>query len=631
MKENKKMNITIPETKSFDTMQDGKIQKGMYLQIPSSFRKDFLKEDIENGAVIYKEMQSELEKEHTSSRVSIINAPTREDGLRAVVHLAGIHALEDGFEFSDEESQSNNLFYAFDLEGEELWDADDDLLFGDDTAFIESYDKIPVIPISEGRNYIFMNTQDEATMGFFGMQMSASRMPYIPWWNNCKNEAVCILCNTGLDFAQGNIFDSMDWEVLNLFRDNRRVYVLLPNSSPLDSSIRKTMIEFTANFYQVDKNEETRFSYYDILLKETAEGYGFSFDSVLDLRAVTRKLVVLDRDNPCLEFNKVFRYLNHIGVSPRLKLSDLKVLGIGLSSEERIDEKTDIHKTLYGMDSVKNQINGFIHMLEYQKLLREKGIKNADFHSSLLFIGPPGTAKSTVAKYLANECLKKGLLKGNNFISLSGAQLKGAYVGQTAPKVHQVFSENDVIFIDEAYSLSENFMGENDVYAKEALAQIAIELEEHANDKLVIFAGYGGRKLNQRDNKMKNFLLANPGISSRIGITVYFDSYDCEHMVNIVHKLAELDSLSFSHRFDDKVRKFFETRLSAPDFGNGREARVFLEQCKMHLADRVAGKKDPSLRELKSILAKDVDAAIHDLEDGNEERSGKSVRKTGLI
>ena len=42
---------------------------------------------------------------------------------------------------------------------------------------------------------------------------------------------------------------------------------------------------------------------------------------------------------------------------------------------------------------------------------------------------------------------------------------------------------------------------------------------------------------------MKNFLLANPGISSRIGITVYFDSYDCEHMVNIVHKLAELDSL----------------------------------------------------------------------------------------
>ena len=117
-------------------------------------------------------------------------------------------------------------------------------------------------------------------------------------------------------------------------------------------------------------------------------------------------------------------------------------------------------------------------------------------------------------------------------------------------------------------------MGGCDLYAREALAQLAIELEEHASDKIVIFAGYGGRKLSPKDNKMFQFLQENPGISSRIGYTVYFDSYSAEEMVNIVHRLAETDSLIFSRKFDDRIREYFEKRVSAHDFGNGREARV---------------------------------------------------------
>ena len=83
------------------------------------------------------------------------------------------------------------------------------------------------------------------------------------------------------------------------------------------------------------------------------------------------------------------------------------------------------------------------------------------------------------------------LLPGSHFTCVNGAELKGMYVGHSAPKTKALFEENDIIVIDEAYSLTGD-RSEPDSFSREAIAQLVIELEEHAEDKLVIFAGYGG-------------------------------------------------------------------------------------------------------------------------------------------
>ncbi len=143
----------------------------------------------------------------------------------------------------------------------------------------------------------------------------------------------------------------------------------------------------------------------------------------------------------------------------------------------------------------------------------------------LAFIGPPGTAKTTSARYFAEMMTEQELLSGGSIAYVTGTQLKAKYVGQTSDRVHQIFETNDIIIIDEAYSLvNYNETERTDNFSQEALAQLCIEVEEHSDDKLIIFAGYGG-DIHEKNNKNETFLDENPGISSRITFTVHFSPY----------------------------------------------------------------------------------------------------------
>lgn len=265
-------------------------------------------------------------------------------------------------------------------------------------------------------------------------------------------------------------------------------------------------------------------------------------------------------------------------------------------------------------------------VLRFNKVREKRSSEKREYHNVHLFVGAPGTAKTTVAKMMAKEMQKEGLLRGSRFISLSGAQLKASYLGQTAPKVHALFENYDAIFIDEAYSLTSTDAYGADLYAQEALAQLAIELEEHATDKLVIFAGYGGRNVSKKNNLMHRFLEANPGISSRINSTIYFDSYTPENMVEIVHHLAKLSKMNMSNEADGKIAEYFRTREKAEDFGNGREARMLLEQSERSAASRLAGRDTDKIsdKELNTLKKEDVETAIEALKAKRLAERGKN-------
>ena len=329
-------------------------------------------------------------------------------------------------------------------------------------------------------------------------------------------------------------------------------------------------------------------------------------------------------------------YLVHINAPKRLQAKDFERLGLK-SMLDRLsgdNAKNAIETELVGMGEVKKQVSNIMNMLRYSRIRekRNSGSGLEKYHNVHLFVGAPGTAKTTVAKMMAKAMQSEGLLPGDRFISVTGAQLKGAYVGQTAPKVHALFQEYDAIFIDEAYSLTCSNQNELDPYSQEALAQLAVELEEHATDKLIIFAGYGGKKVSKKDNLMYRFLKANPGISSRINSTIHFDSYTPDNMVNIVHRLAENAKISLGTEADPAIAAYFGTRQNAEDFGNGREARMLLEQCERSIADRIAGKDSDRLtdRELNTLMKEDVESAIAALKEKKLAEQGKTGAEYGF-
>ncbi len=250
------------------------------------------------------------------------------------------------------------------------------------------------------------------------------------------------------------------------------------------------------------------------------------------------------------------------------------------------DAYRDLCKNIVGQEEMKETLCKLGAVFSYSQKRKMYDINTADIHKVFAFIGPPGTAKTTSARYFARMMSEEGVLSGHRTVYVTGTQLKAKYVGQTASRVHDIFTDNDIIIIDEAYSLvNYNEAAKTDSFSQEALAQLCIEVEEHSYDKLIIFAGYGG-DIDEKQNKMKRFLDENPGISSRITFTVNFSSYNADEMLDIFELLASNVNYNIEDGWREILKPFFEDRIHAPNFGNGREARRLLEHAMSVAAQR---------------------------------------------
>ena len=291
-----------------------------------------------------------------------------------------------------------------------------------------------------------------------------------------------------------------------------------------------------------------------------------------------------------------------------------------------------MREELVGMEHVKEQITGIVEVMKYNKRRAAMGLGSGSYHNVHMLLGAPGTAKTTVAELLGNMMAEEHLLSSGKFISVNGAELKGMYVGHSAPKVKALFDEYNVILIDEAYAMASDNNGQIDSFSQEAIAQLIIELEKHGMDRLVMFAGYGGEKVSDKDNKMKEFLQSNPGIRSRINSTIYFDSYSPDEMVEIFKRHAKLNHYRLPRTADTYIRAFFEDRVKADDFGNGREARSLLENSIVEAAKRLASVKEELITEkmMKELKLVDIKKAIKTQEFSKKVQTGTTKAVIGF-
>ena len=250
---------------------------------------------------------------------------------------------------------------------------------------------------------------------------------------------------------------------------------------------------------------------------------------------------------------------------------------------------------LVGLDSVKRQVNMLVNLIQVQRMREAQGMKATDISKHMVFLGNPGTGKTTVARLLARIYKALGVLRTGQLVEVDRSGLVRGYIGQTATRTAEVIEEalGGMLFIDEAYALTVN-KSEGD-FGQEAVDTLLKAMEDHRDDLVVIVAGY--------TDLMEQFLDSNPGLRSRFANMVRFEDYSADQLLAILLQNLERQEYQLSEAAEKKAWELIKRRVAhkPENFANARDVRNFMERAIANHAVRVAAVEGAS--ESKAILS----------------------------
>ncbi len=248
-----------------------------------------------------------------------------------------------------------------------------------------------------------------------------------------------------------------------------------------------------------------------------------------------------------------------------------------MASEEECLKELD---GLVGLEGVKSEIRKLLETIKAaklnEKLYGEQGKSVLADH--YLFLGNPGTGKTTVARLMGRIFHTLGLLPKEDVTEVSAADMIGKFRGTTARIVREKVDSamGGVLFIDEAYSLVND-----DQYGQEAIAELLTLLQNRAGRFVCIAAGYTG--------EMEDFIKSNPGIPSRFSKRIYFEDYDPAALMEILRRKARSEKYELTPEADAAASEVFAKIYAARDenFGNAREVGNFYKYLRAAISVRV--------------------------------------------
>ena len=254
---------------------------------------------------------------------------------------------------------------------------------------------------------------------------------------------------------------------------------------------------------------------------------------------------------------------------------------------------------LTGMQSVKTEINNMINLLKICKIREENGLQTPPVTNHMVFLGNPGTGKTTVARILAKIYHVLGVLSKGHLVEVDRSGLVAGYMGQTSEKVTEVIekAKGGILFIDEAYALANGQQGD---FGQEAIDILNKAMEDNREDLIVIAAGY--------HDEMQDFLDANPGLRSRFNRTIEFPNYDAAELVEIMSNRAKSLDYTLTDDAVQYVQDTFTRILACPpeNFGNARSVRNYLDRVIHNQANRLIAENNFKEEDLTKLTLADV-------------------------
>ena len=283
-------------------------------------------------------------------------------------------------------------------------------------------------------------------------------------------------------------------------------------------------------------------------------------------------------------------------------LSEIYSAGTAVENtdDKSLEELVDELNCLTGLDNVKAKVNDLIDFHKIQSLRRSVGLSTHKNTLHMAFTGNPGTGKTTVARIIGRMYKQLGLLSKGHFLEVSRTDLIAGYQGQTALKVKNLIekAKGGVLFIDEAYSITEN--DHSDSYGRECLTELTKALEDYRDDLVVIVAGY--------TEPMRKFFESNPGLKSRFSTFIEFDDYNADQLLEIFEGMCRKEDYKLSPSAKDGLRKIMSEALANNEgnFANGRYVRNTFEEMIINQSHRLTAMQCPSKEDLALFTDADL-------------------------
>ncbi len=261
---------------------------------------------------------------------------------------------------------------------------------------------------------------------------------------------------------------------------------------------------------------------------------------------------------------------------------------------------------LIGLSEIKNRVREHAKYIQFLQLRRDRGFpEEEDINLHSVFIGNPGTGKTTVAGMMGKIYRKMGLLSSGHVHEVDRVDLVGEYIGQTAPKVKETIEKarGGVLFIDEAYSLARTNEDSKD-FGREVIEILMKEMSNGEGDLAIIAAGY--------PKEMHHFLNSNPGLKSRFNLIYEFPDFMPQELAKIASYTCQKKGIKLTRGAKTKVEELITEAFRKRDrtFGNARFVNDLLEKAKINLGLRIMRKKDVealSVNALQTVTLEDVE------------------------
>ena len=274
-----------------------------------------------------------------------------------------------------------------------------------------------------------------------------------------------------------------------------------------------------------------------------------------------------------------------------------------------LDQAMEELNALTGLQSIKQEVNELIRLTKYYREIDRDILKAFSMHG--IFMGNPGTGKTTVARIMGKVYKALGLLERGHLIDADASDLVAGFVGQTYDKTKNLIKRamGGVLFIDEAYSITDSAAhGSGADFGKKAIAALIKEMEDHRGEFAVIAAGY--------PDNMSRFLESNPGIKSRFDRTYHFEDFSEEELWTIAVGMLAQKGLKADKKAEAHIKKYIAHLYAGRNkfFGNARTMRKMVEKAyrnhELRMADMAKAKRT------KAIMATLNLADVEEFEPG---------------
>jgi len=276
--------------------------------------------------------------------------------------------------------------------------------------------------------------------------------------------------------------------------------------------------------------------------------------------------------------------------------------------KENLDELLAELDEFVGLKEVKKSVRNFIDYLDFMRERKKKGLKSSEGISlNALFLGNPGTGKTTIARLMGRIFRAMGMLEKGHVVEVDRSDLVGQYIGETAQKTDKIIESayGGILFIDEAYTLVKKG-GSGQDFGQEAIDTLLKRMEDKKGEFAVIAAGY--------PEPMKNFIASNPGLKSRFNLVINFEDFTPVELLEIFQLNLKKEQYNVTKEAEEEIKKHFINLYRAKDetFGNARLVRAFFEELQMELSKRYLSlpEKEKNEDALTTITEADVNEAL---------------------